>query len=1170
MKTKLATFLVCFSVCCVFLLGSKSAVAAAVWYAECAFSPDIAVEGSGLETGVLAAAVSHKCSWPNASAPVCDLINAQLGWCESKQNAANCTGPTSAANFTCHGGATFNNCSTTEEIKIGSVCVNVKPSDGGCKDGCCAGGGGGSSGGAGVGGGGIASSASVGNPIEILTGRKIGTYVDWQSGGEHQLYFTRYYSSQNLLIRAPAYSMLGTGWRSNFDSRGYYASSTGAATTIASAVTMHFAMPNGTELAFRKVSNVWQVAVPSISASTLTWSTRTDVDAVVTTTANSVSVRLPNFETYTYDEKGLLTQILFRDGYSHHLQYSSDGYLSKVIDSQGKSMTFVIDGAGENAGLLTAFATPDAKTYKFNYANRFIPDPAYAVPASFVVLGQQGLSAVIYPDATPATETDNPRKSFAYLQNHKFPFYLTTITDELGNVSLSVAYDLTTGRAIQSQMNGGAESATLVYDDTNSKVTVTNALGRSTVYNYSTAYGSVRRITSVDGVATTNCLASNSTLTYDANGFVNQSTDAEGRVTQTTRNTRGLPETVVAGFGTPSAVTTTQTWLDSRPFLKTQTIPGKITTIVYSPEENTPESLVKPERLVKKVTVQDTTTTTVPYSTGGQQRVTEFTYQSYTQPQPTAFTPPAAALANLPLTIVNANAASLTGWTTVSGTMTIGCQVANPCFTSTATSPTVTQQDILIPAGDIANVDAGKRAATIAWKQYDVISGGSSGVRLVFLNQSGVAIGSLASSLEKFITITNRQRTGPIPVGTRSIRVQMQVNFASASLDDIALTLIANGASTTTPYLTIVNPDALGSALTGWSVTAGSVYNSTAPGTNTAYCNTVLYPCFSGTQAAPLDQISQDILLPTDRITEIDASRRSLSFEWVSGTQQKPSVPNIEVAFLNAANAVILNSTSASKGLVSDNTQSKIMNFTAEVPPLSRKVRLKLNFNRAIAGAGSARTTAITARMTGRTVPNIPVQLLKTVDGPLAGTGDTVTYAYNTKGFVSSVINEVGHVTDVTAHTANGLPTSITDPNGVITTLAYNDRNWLTTISVNPGAAITTIAYDAKGQITRVTEPDGSYLNYSYDAASRVTVVANNTGERVEYGYNLNSDVTASTIKTTSGGSITKQMTMTYDELGRLLKSIGASSQETLFSYDRTDLNTQVKDPRNNLYGFSL
>ena len=153
--------------------------------------------------------------------------------------------------------------------------------------------------------------------------------------------------------------------------------------------------------------------------------------------------------------------------------------------------------------------------------------------------------------------------------------------------------------------------------------------------------------------------------------------------------------------------------------------------------------------------------------------------------------------------------------------------------------------------------------------------------------------------------------------------------------------------------------------------------------------------------------------------------------------------------------------------------------------------------------------------MTGRTVPNIPVQLLKTVDGPLAGTGDTVTYAYNTKGFVASVINEVGLITTRDSpHRQTVYPPSITDPNSVITTLAYNERNWLTTITVNPGAAVTTIAYDAKGQITRVTEPDGSYLNYSYDAASRVTVVANNTGEKVEYAYNPNGDVTASTVRT--------------------------------------------------------
>jgi YD repeat-containing protein len=86
--------------------------------------------------------------------------------------------------------------------------------------------------------------------------------------------------------------------------------------------------------------------------------------------------------------------------------------------------------------------------------------------------------------------------------------------------------------------------------------------------------------------------------------------------------------------------------------------------------------------------------------------------------------------------------------------------------------------------------------------------------------------------------------------------------------------------------------------------------------------------------------------------------------------------------------------------------------------------------------------------------------------------------------------------------------------------------------------------------------------------ARLLTSVANNTGEKIEYGYNANGDVTSSTIKSPAN-VITKQMSMAYDELGRLMKSIGAVSQATTYSYDRTDLNVQVKDPRNNLYGMS-
>jgi YD repeat-containing protein len=83
-----------------------------------------------------------------------------------------------------------------------------------------------------------------------------------------------------------------------------------------------------------------------------------------------------------------------------------------------------------------------------------------------------------------------------------------------------------------------------------------------------------------------------------------------------------------------------------------------------------------------------------------------------------------------------------------------------------------------------------------------------------------------------------------------------------------------------------------------------------------------------------------------------------------------------------------------------------------------------------------------------------------------------------------------------------------------------------------------------------------------------LTSVANNTGEKIEYGYNLNGDMTTSTVKTPAN-VITKQMSITYDELGRLMQSIGAATQTTTLSYDRTDLQVQTKDPRNNLYGYS-
>jgi len=181
-----------------------------------------------------------------------------------------------------------------------------------------------------------------------------------------------------------------------------------------------------------------------------------------------------------------------------------------------------------------------------------------------------------------------------------------------------------------------------------------------------------------------------------------------------------------------------------------------------------------------------------------------------------------------------------------------------------------------------------------------------------------------------------------------------------------------------------------------------------------------------------------------------------------------------------------------------------------------------------------------------------------------------VRYGYDVSGNLTSVTNELGHVTRVTRLDSGGRPLSVVDPNGVITNMTYDPRGRLATVTVNPGVAQarTVITYDAIGQVTRVTSPDGSYLQYAWSDARRLTSVANNGGERIEYGYNANGDVTSRTVKSSSG-AIIRQQSALFDELGRLMRSIGAAGQETVFRYDRTDNLTEVRDPRGGLFAYA-
>jgi YD repeat-containing protein len=423
------------------------------------------------------------------------------------------------------------------------------------------------------------------------------------------------------------------------------------------------------------------------------------------------------------------------------------------------------------------------------------------------------LDKVVYPDSTPATDADNPTVQYHY-EDAAFWFALTGITDERGIRYATWTYG-GDGRVATSEHAGGTDEVTFSYDDVNSRTTVTNALGKETVYHFNRNVPGVSRLTRIEGKASPNCAASDTDFAYDGNGFVNQLTDGEGRITQIGNDSRGLPTSITRGQGTPPAATTTYTW-HAAMRVPTQIVePGLTTTLIWNP--NT--------KRLARVEQTDTTTHSVPYPTNSQTRI--WTYE----------------------------------YTTAAG-------------------------------------------------------------------------------------------------------------------------------------------------------------------------------------------------------------------------------------------------------------------------------------------------------------------LLASVDGPLAGTGDTVFYTYNANGFIATVTNEVGHATTFTAWNGRGQPTSMTDPNNVVTTLGYDERGRLTAVTVDPGTnqAVTEIAYNGPGDITKITRPNGAFLEFTWDNARRLIKIEDNTGAFIEYDRDDLGNITARRIKD-AGDTIFLAQTATYDELGRLLTFVGAASQTWTLGYDRTDNLTAVTDPRSNVYG---
>jgi len=101
-------------------------------------------------------------------------------------------------------------------------------------------------------------------------------------------------------------------------------------------------------------------------------------------------------------------------------------------------------------------------------------------------------------------------------------------------------------------------------------------------------------------------------------------------------------------------------------------------------------------------------------------------------------------------------------------------------------------------------------------------------------------------------------------------------------------------------------------------------------------------------------------------------------------------------------------------------------------------------------------------------------------------TSEDITFAY-TSGKVSSVTTPVGTTTYAYSDAGANRTVTVTDPQSHATVYVFDIASKRMTSVTNPLSKTTSYQYDSSGRLTRVTAPEGNYVNYTLDGRGNVT-----------------------------------------------------------------------------------
>ena len=414
--------------------------------------------------------------------------------------------------------------------------------------------------------------SAVSEPVTVATGNMFYSHTDYATAGPNRLSFTRYFNS-----REDGSGPLGVGWHTNFDRFIWLYSASSVAVQRGNGQLLSFTLTGGNWVSDSDVDY-------TLVKSGATWT--------LTTPNDSVETYIAVANGYAANVQALLQSIRKRNGYTQSLHYDGNNYLTSVVDSYGRSLTLTYNTDYN----LATVDTPDGTTLNYGYT---------------AVNGIQNITSVTYP-TSPAT-------SLTYVYENATLFNtLTGVLDESGSLLYSWTYDAD-ARALTSQIGNGptANLTTIAYDDTSGTRTVTNALGVTDTYTFSSQQN-MRKLIGINRAATATTAAASRVFTYDTNGYLASSTDWNGTLTNYVNSPQGFPTSITEAVGTPQARSTTITYTYSHPdIIMTMEKPGLSMTSFHDANGNP-----------LAITWVDTTTTTVPYSTKGSGRTWLYTYDA--------------------------------------------------------------------------------------------------------------------------------------------------------------------------------------------------------------------------------------------------------------------------------------------------------------------------------------------------------------------------------------------------------------------------------------------------------------------------------------------------------------------------------------------------------------